>query len=231
MLASLAIQAIAQTTLYYDDFSGTGAVLNATVPDITIGTNAWAGSTDNFFDDGDAGGGVTYGIWLPFVPVQGNVYTLSCDLTQGWCVIGFAETDSDQGFFLGAGGYATIGYNDSTTFTVRYWPGQNKDGEVNLFVITGTPAEGKVVLDCTDPSSANWTADYYWKGVLKGSNVVAASGDYGDIQYVGLTAAGASSSAFDDFLLVSSETPVVQNVLKIPTETNELEHVNVLYPR
>ena len=80
------------TTLYSDDFSGSGGVLNGTVPDIVNSSDpfvdpTWFAGETTFFDDGTidsdennpgAGGGRGGGAaYLPFVPDAGQIYTHS----------------------------------------------------------------------------------------------------------------------------------------------------------
>jgi len=92
--------------LYQDQFTGTSGALNGRTPDtVAMSGNAWRGGSA--WTAGNIGGvneatapaGSYQDAFLPFVPVQGCVYTLSATLDDlggdgNWLALGFTEADS-----------------------------------------------------------------------------------------------------------------------------------------
>jgi len=82
--------------LYSDNFNGSSSSdLAGTTPDTTIGSNTWQGDT-GFKADGSATG-VVGGIYLPFTPSAGAIYTITASFTTassstGWMGVGFSES-------------------------------------------------------------------------------------------------------------------------------------------
>ena len=77
------------------DFSGTGAALNGTAPDVAPGAETWT-ANGPFRDDGTIDGAVEGGALLPFDPVVNRQYTLSMDVTapvgtDRWVALGFTR--------------------------------------------------------------------------------------------------------------------------------------------
>jgi hypothetical protein len=183
--------AIAQTTLFLDDFDGNaGSPLNGTTPDVTTGESWVAGSAFNA--DGttnQAAGSAT----LAFNPVDGEIYTL--EATYGglsaigedesdWFALGFVNGQSDVSgtshrFITGsvAGvawmmhrGDVTLGTNQSFLGTGQLGAGNfglGGGGGENTSVqwaLTPDPTsvDMRVVLDTTG-GFGNWTATFYAK--------------------------------------------------------------------
>jgi hypothetical protein len=96
--------AFAQTTLYFDDFSGSNlADLNGTAPDIRPGSETWLAGTA-WKADGSAAGGDNQNAFLPFTPVAGRLYTLSVaadpqSASDAWFALGFSTATSVNGFY------------------------------------------------------------------------------------------------------------------------------------
>jgi len=110
ILGLLAVIALAWATparagvIYYDDFSGAGANLHGTIPDITpTGTETWNVTTIGAGNGPWKDDGSVAGWWydanfasLPFIPASGSVYTLSVDVypnysSDDWMAVAFQK--------------------------------------------------------------------------------------------------------------------------------------------
>lgn len=122
----------ADTTIYQDSFSGSGALNGATPDVVDTGAATWYQVEQDGGHNGTIGAGVatlpklgdaSSLAVLPFIPVAGHVYTLSADLQNAggdWVAIGFASSTnlspdwSASGIYHNWSGPAT----GSTTFAL-----------------------------------------------------------------------------------------------------------------
>jgi hypothetical protein len=164
-----------------DDFSGAGAVLNGTSPD--VGTGLWAAHSD-YLDNGLMTG-INSGAYYPFAPASGKVYEIE------WETSSILESDGlETRCFLGEGlptnpelvGPTIYGNSDPTTlkagFVLRDLGGtqdnacrlgDHSDGEADTASFTdGTlkieddAIDLQLKLDTTG-GAGNWTVTWYAK--------------------------------------------------------------------
>lgn len=179
----------AQTTLFFDDFSGSGSPLNGSTPDITVAGEVWeAGNT--WFDNGVAespvaGGPDGQAAHLNFTPVGGAIYTAEATITNpntNWMAFGFlpdvpagAADWTVQSFAVrhsNAPGYAWAltrnnpNANDQEGFLGGGTAGgQPWNGDV---LNSAQPIDFKIILNTT---GLNWTAEWFFNGVSQGAPV------------------------------------------------------------
>jgi hypothetical protein len=176
----LTTNAPADFTVYSDDFSGSGGVLDGTTPDIAFNTDpfadlTWYAGETTFFDDGsidsddsnpnnpERGGGAAY---LPFEPEVGRTYTLSADvnnLTLGWVGFGFVQNpfnafiDDDSGRHeQGAFGSQWIQvFPDEARMKDSKISGSPADPVPTLATVDGLTGTNslEIVLDTNDPDN------------------------------------------------------------------------------
>jgi hypothetical protein len=81
--------------IYSDDFSGSGAALNGTAPDVRPGLETWQ-ANGPFRDNGTIDGTIEGGALLPATLKTNKIYTLSMDVlmpvgVDRWVALGFAQ--------------------------------------------------------------------------------------------------------------------------------------------
>ena len=143
----------AQAAIYFDDFSGSGANLNGTTPDITpTGTETWTADgtwKDNGYN-AEWWNGYKAGT-LPFVPDSGKVYTLSAILD--------ADPLNSEGYNsdpigIGFGGGPGFAFYDNGAGTVNSTgPSTVDEGGYGKGAISVA-----IVLDTT---AAAWTVEWF----------------------------------------------------------------------
>ncbi|MBT7067168.1 MAG: hypothetical protein HN919_12750 [Verrucomicrobia bacterium] len=202
-LAAVAIAIVGMTigsaradVLYFDNFSGaSNATLTGTAPSVQPGSEVWSGNSNgDFRADGtyDATPDYNGGVWLPFVPEAGNVYTLSADVSDTggggpWTTLSYSAENEDR--------YAAGGVDVYGLFLYRNTPGGQDVvsylGRGLHTADTHAVAAGalalKVVLDATDLDSASWTMEFFINDTQVRVPTIAGQGDYGEIKYVGFT--------------------------------------------
>ncbi len=195
-LVGMTVASARAEEIYADDFSGSSNVtLTGTAPDVRPGTETWTSNSNGYFRaDGtyDATPNSNGGVWLPFEPEAGNVYTLSADVTDTggggpWTTLSYSAENEDR--------YAAGGVDVYGLFLYRNTPGgQNVVSYLGRGLHTSashTVSAGslalKVVLDATGPDSADWTMAFIINDTLVREPTTAGQGDYGDIKYVGFT--------------------------------------------
>lgn len=210
--------AAAQTTLYFDDFSGSGlADLNGTAPDIRPGSETWLAGTGatTWKADGSASGGSFQNAFLPFTPVAGHTYTLSVDanpLDAGdtWFALGFSTTASTDGFYaiaLGAGpwlllrgGRPNLGDGIQTFLGPNTSQAQSHGADSGFLYLS-------VVLDTT---AADWQVT--WRAGDTILRQQAYAGGNPDINYVAFGKYGNLSVSISNFSLTQAAVPEPANV-------------------
>jgi hypothetical protein len=103
-VVSLAAVSSAEWIVFSDDFSGSGALLNGTMPDITTADEVWEAG-DTFLDDGTAGTPVADGpsgqaAHLDYIPLAGLIYTAEATILNdqpNWVGFGFLPDDPQSG--------------------------------------------------------------------------------------------------------------------------------------
>lgn len=204
--------ATAQTTIYQHEFNGLAtAELGGTTTDLGDGTwaNVNGDNSSSFRADGTVvTGSAASGIWLPVTIEAGNVYILSADVDQtagNWISLGYASHQKNTQF-TASGGYGTVIVNAGS---VRPFAGRGSKGAGEFNKASGHATQHlSIVLDATDADTANWRMLFFENGVSLEGRVAAASGDYGDIGFIGFTTAnGDSTGSVDNLkLIVLSES-------------------------
>ena len=186
-------------TVYSDDFSGTGAALNGTAPDVAPGAETWT-ANGPFRDNGTIDGAVEGGALLPFDPVVNQQYTLSMDVTtpvgtDRWVALGFTRdplpstsADDVNGRHSNeTEGIAWMLFRDSATNAddVQVFRGMrtaNQIADTATAVTFGVTHTLSIVLDTTGDGSS-FTADFLIDGVsvVGGPQVISSLGNPGGV--------------------------------------------------
>ena len=207
----VASPAIAQTTIYADDFSGDSATdLNGLAPDTAPDSETWASSTtaSAWKADGSIAGnaGSTWrNAFLPFAPENNKAYTLSLDVDldvvgdwDGWMAMGFAEYGETEDSFAGNGPSPWMfrNYPDSThSYVEMYLLGTMDKTWVQT---TLTTVNMQIVLD-TGP--VLWTAEWFVNGTSERGPVALSTTANPAIAYVGFGQRSTASGNVDNFEL------------------------------
>ncbi len=219
-----------QTILYSEDFTGDAVtLLTGTTPDTTTNAATWtAGSrfTTNGILTAATG---NHSALLPFVPVQGNIYSVSADINttaggQNWISLGFSAAVNA----LPNNRFADGPFVAMATFLVRENRGSGTGatdaqfflGETTMNLTSfPTPPTGvvnvRITLDATDADSANWTVALFVNGVAQtlitnsmptdGSDPGTDASKFSDIKWVGFTLANANvTGTIDNFEVVNT---------------------------
>ena len=169
--------------IYYDHFDGAeGVDLDGIEPQVTTDGAAWVAGS-NF----DADGTITFdnygygdSAYLPFVPKDGFVYTLSATIislvspyriysgTNDWIALGFAQSNAnpDNRFYDDNGSrnpvyWATTRTNQSLSNDQTFiGPGEAYD----MDTLTISVDDIKIVLDTT---GTTWKVSWYYSGILQ----------------------------------------------------------------
>jgi autotransporter-associated beta strand protein len=207
----------AQTTVYFDDFSGGGAALNGTTPDTSLGGAAWAAGAA-ILDNGSIGA-ATFTAVLPFQPQPNFIYSLSADINtnsatagnNNWTGIGFTQVQQPNlaARWLETGQPALWAMSRSNTAALPDQSFLGFAGGTQTF--GGEPGPGISVdrivigLDTTGLDWV-WTVDFGGDGVDRTVNVATIP----NINFVGLTNAAANTggSTVDNFQLTQLEVPL-----------------------
>ncbi|MEM9481337.1 MAG: hypothetical protein AAGA58_16935 [Verrucomicrobiota bacterium] len=189
--------------------------LNGVTPDYSLGSEVWdnaSSAASYFYDDGYIGTNKRRGIWLPFTPVQGKVYTLSADIISDRGGEGIALS---YGQFNANNHWNVSDVNSYGTALVK-----SEGNGRNVITYTGTRQAGSspishdlvpdygyvpvsIVLNATDVDSAKWTMEFLVDGVSVRGPGAASDGDFGDIRYIGLSRNTGGGSVRDLTLVVT----------------------------
>lgn len=202
-------------TIYQENFDGSGTTdLAGLAPDIAPGSETWGGATP-FKADGFVSSGFA-GIWLPFTPSPGLVYTLtgSFQVASGdWLGIGFAGgSPTSPNRFADNGGR---GWVIAKNGEIQKFVGPNTNGGSSQSTISTTNPAGvvttqTVTLDASDANPANWTfsatqtigSTSYTVWTNQPANMTSA----GDITAIGLSSSFATGT-FTNFTLTAVPEP------------------------
>jgi hypothetical protein len=166
--------------VYEDSFTRSG-YLNGTAPDVAnTGGATWTTAHPYWTTNGSEAtaetGPVTANAFLPFVPEEGKVYTLSMDLvsditwdTNSWAMFGFTNSNATADHSLWNAADASIStYYRNTAQSIKTPPDIQDASEVVFAVGDWTqigdgltvPVTYSIVLDTTDPEwTATWEVD------------------------------------------------------------------------
>jgi PEP-CTERM motif len=197
LIALLVAPAAYAVTIFQDDFSGSGGLLDGTTPDVTTGSAKWKAG-DTFLDNGTAGTTVAssangQAAHLDFTPVAGQVYTAEATITNNqpnWIAFGFQPANPPGNDWTATDfsvrhsnvpGYAWMltRNNSSGTDQEGFLGGGTSGGQSwNGDVVDPTnPVSIKIILDTT---AANWTAQWFINNVSQGApEAYAAAGNPG----------------------------------------------------
>jgi hypothetical protein len=217
MMAVVGITAVSlhagDVTIYSDDFSGSSITdLNGQAPDIRPGSETW---TTHSLWKADGAIGVTSAdanCFLPFVPINGKVYTLSLtvDVTSGgdnWFAFGFTPVIQTNQIFSGNAVYAAPWMLERAGGGANGWQTYAVGGPKLLNSVGYTSTDGpknlKIVLD-TRPTL--WKVGFYRDGELLRTFTNAANPT---INYVGVGKILTAGGTIDNFSLVDSTPPIV----------------------
>lgn len=208
-------QACRAATIYQENFGGSGATdLAGLTPDIAPGSETWGGSTlfkaDGFVNSAFAG------IWLPFTPSPGFVYTLtgSFQVASGdWLGISFAggSPTSPNRFADNDGRGSLIAkINQIQAFVGPNLSGSSSRSTISTRSPAGVVTTQTITLDASDPNPANWTfsatqtigSTNYTVWTNQPANMTSA----GDITAIGLSSSNASGT-FTNFTLTAVPEP------------------------
>ncbi len=194
--------------IYSDAFgtgSGTNGSLNGIAPDVRPGAQTWSSSdwrefgtvpSVNFTADNNA--------FLPFVPLSGNIYTLSLTMTApangssttGQNFLGFTETKLTTSHFVtgnNAGPYFQRGRNPANEVFSGLGPGATL--VLSEAVHTGTQTFSIVL----NTQAAAWTAEWFIGGVsVRGATAYSTNPT---INYVGFGRLDGTQSTVTNFTL------------------------------
>ena len=209
-------QALAQTIIYQDDFSGSSSAnLHDTTPDTTTGGNKWLADTDPLRDwkaDGsidNGGGSAAYNgyAFLPFTPEAGKVYTLSIDMNvtpSSWFALGFMSTNNTTsgGFYLestGDGSPWMLLRGDGTAG--KSFAGPSTGGGADL-----PSRDGNTVSIVLDTTGTDWVATFN-NGSESNSVTYTGLDISDDINYVGFGRQTTATGSVDNFSLTTPPPP------------------------
>jgi hypothetical protein len=214
-------------TIYLDPLDGADATLTGTAPEDRtggVGSADWTANANGLFQaDGDALSSATLnaGVFLPFTPSAGFIYTLSADVntTAGvldWISLGFADLNGDNVFNdASVNGYGTMFVRANRGAGLgKAFSGVGVGGEVTFTTTTGAQ-QLQVVLDASDANAANWTMQFYYNGSAVSSAVTADSGSFANISYVGFTKIKTAEGTVKDFELTAVPEPSAALMLSL----------------
>lgn len=209
--------------IYQENFGGSGSTdLAGIAPDVAPGTETWGGAAE-FKANGFVSSGFA-GIWLPFTPSPGFVYTLSGSFqvaSGDWLGIGFAggsPTSPDRFADNDGRGSVIAKPNQIQAFIGPNTSGQTSQGTINSQIPVGTVTTQTITLDASSANPANWTfsatqviaSTSYTIWTNQPANLTAA----GDITAIGLSSSGATGT-FTNFTLTAVPEPATITLVAI----------------
>ena len=215
-MAGLIPASAGASVVYQENFDGGGSTnLAGLVPDVAPGSQTWGGATE--FKANGFVSAVFAGIYLPFTPSPGKIYTLtgSFQVASGsdWLGLGFAggsptsvdrlSNNAGRGWLLAKNTdiVSFIGPGDSNGVFQSTISSQSPVGVVTTQTIT---------LDASDANPANWTFSANQSvgstSYVVWTNQSAGITSVGDITAIGLSASSASGT-FTNLTLTAVPEP------------------------
>lgn len=197
--------------IYQENFDGTGDLKDNGGPAVDnygAGGNVWDAST-TFNADGSVESAKA-GAFLPFVPVEGKVYTLEATIKNetigNWITVGFIDRDGTiidgaDVFFYDAltRGFATTMISHSTGPVRTYERGIGNSADSPTAFDISTDLHVRTVLDGTladNPVAGNWHADIFVEDVLiRSIDFTSSTSSPLDITHVGFTRTDTGSTS------------------------------------
>ncbi|HWA87934.1 MAG TPA: PEP-CTERM sorting domain-containing protein [Opitutus sp.] len=205
--------ASAQTTIYFDDFSGSSSTdLTGTTPDISSGGATWIADTGGsaWKADGSISNSGASNAFLSFAPSAGHVYTLSIDANPvngngDWFAIGFSQLATVNSIYAGgsvsASAWMLLRGDRTDDLETFLGPGTGDEVDFNPpddITLSPGSVNLKVILDTT---GAQWTAEW----VVNNVSIRQTTFDTNPtINYVGLGRWSTASGTVDNFTLTST---------------------------
>lgn len=216
-LACLTPAAAEAAVVYQENFDGSGSTnLVGLAPDVAPGSETWGGSTE-YKADGFVGGFNFSGIYLPFAPSPGYIYTLagSFRVTAGsdWLGLGYAGGSPTSPVRLSNNQGRGWLIAKDTSIVSFVGPGDG-NGVFQSTISTQSPVgvvtTQTITLDASSGNPANWT---FSANQTVGStnyaiwtNQPAGITSAGDITAIGLSASSASGT-FTNLTLTAVPEP------------------------
>ncbi len=212
LLLSSAIAAHADV-LFSDNFDGASTPLHGTTPDTTLADAAWVSA--DWLADGTiavgSGNAADHSAFLPFVPLPGNIYTLTATMTQpsggdatGWVAIGFTRFSATSGSFWANDAAPWMLWRPGTASSpneVASFRGPQTGGALSVGTATGT-ATFTIVLNTEGTA---WTVEWKVNGTPLRQETYDANPS---ITHIGFGRENGQSSTFSHFsLTVTGDHP------------------------
>ncbi len=210
---SLLTWASAQTTIYFEDFSGSREnSLNGVAPSIRPGSETWLAGTgeQSWKADGYTEGENDQNAFLSFSPEAGHIYTLLFATgptggTGNWLGIGFTPSADVNGFF--PGGLGAVAWmlvrdkRESVNDGIGTFLGPDtEDGEA--FWAADGLVEASIVLDTSDDE---WRVQWFVGSTLL--REAAFVGENPEINYIAIGKFGDISGRFE-YVSLTKTTPI-----------------------
>lgn len=212
ILASLAVAETPAATIYQDNFNRIGD-LNGSTPTVTTDGNVW--HSTNWSTNGSEAttSAAGYLANIPFTPVQGKVYTMTLSMNPNgggadsdWFAFGLTNRYATDNWFVDDQSSVSIFPRwKNNQYPDFYTNGPGSTGITSLGSFTENVAHDySIILDTTNATAANWTAEYKVDGVT----IIAATalGYTPTINYIGFGSGGATGTV-DNFSLTVVPEP------------------------
>ncbi|MBN1510600.1 MAG: hypothetical protein JXB13_01165, partial [Phycisphaerae bacterium] len=200
--------------IYSDPLNGADTTLTGTAPRDRggVGANPWTANARGVFRaNGRVEGRGRSGVFLPFTPEAGKVYTLSAEVDAtgddaGWISLGFAARNGDSVFNArSVKGYGTMIVRGRRGDEAgMFYPGEGVAG-YTAFANDDGKQDLRIVFDAADSKAANWSMTFFNNGIEVGTPRAAGRGtSYANIRYVGFSRHGACTGTVKHFKLSQS---------------------------
>jgi hypothetical protein len=198
-------------TIYRETFSeGANTALNGMAPD--VGTNTWIASPGlNTNSSKQAAVTGLKAAYLPFIPENGWIYSLSADIQEipggHFSCIGFAQYARTDGVTWHTSNVNPTGWMYShTSGDGEMWAGPATTNLVSSYSGEGAGIHNlRIDLD-TSGGTGNWTLAYYCDGVLEAGPVAFPTN--GIINYVSFGGSYTQSTCIVDNFILTYRLPI-----------------------
>ena len=192
--------------LYSDNFDGTSAPLHGTTPGISLGEAGWTAAewrADGTIATSNSSA-ADHSAFLPFVPLPGNIYTLTATMTQpsggmssGWIAIGFTGAAATHAEFWSNNAAPWMLWrpdNASSPDEVVSFLGPQIAGPQSLGTATGT-ATLAIILNT---QNEEWTSEWRVNDAAVRNETFSLNPA---ISHIGFSRENGQSSTFSHFSL------------------------------